>query len=282
MQSLTLPDINSPAELLRSLSRPPHHVDYAAYQLSLTAYDLNPLARMLMRTFEPYLSAELIEGMMRLLGVGTSRKFGGSTVFWQLDRRGLPRTGKIMAYDPQSGKRIKSPRALMTWVHALPGMTEAGYRLRQCFFGEHLAALYPERDVWLFESEKAALITHLFLRGCDIGGVVCMATGGCGGFNPTQRALTDPDDSHTLLRSRRVVLFPDEGKADEWEQKSRSLQPFTRELKIVALSQSHPAPCTGGLLRPRPGDGFDDILLRSLPDARHRISMSRALHRLTR
>ena len=265
---------------MRSLLAPNHHVDYALYRLSLTAYERNPLAQMLLRTFEPYMSATLIIDMLRFLGVGTSRLFGGSTVFWQLDRRGEPRTGKIMAYDPLTGKRIKKPRALMTWVHSLPAMAPEGYELRQCFFGEHAASLFPAHDVWLFESEKAAVITHLFLRACDIGGVVCMATGGCGRFAPTTRALCDAGNSHSLLRSRRVVLFPDEGKADEWNGKSKSLKSLTTDLSIITLTAGRAAPGTRGEVITQAGCGFDDIILNCLPDSRLRATMAQALREL--
>ncbi len=41
--------------------------------------------------------------------VGTSKHWGGATVFWQIDTIGRVRTGKIMLYNPETSKRVKQP-----------------------------------------------------------------------------------------------------------------------------------------------------------------------------
>ena len=39
--------------------------------------------------------------------IGTSKHWNGATIFWQQDKNNRIRTGKIMLYNSQSGKRIK-------------------------------------------------------------------------------------------------------------------------------------------------------------------------------
>ncbi len=64
--------------------------------LTLCNYNSNPLYKF---------SCGLIGGtateeLFRLYNVGTSKRFGGSVIFWQVDKTGRVRTGKVMAYNP--------------------------------------------------------------------------------------------------------------------------------------------------------------------------------------
>ena len=51
--------------------------------------------------------------------VGTSKHWTGATVFWQVDNQGKVRTGKVMLYNPETGKRVKEPYSHVSWVHSL-------------------------------------------------------------------------------------------------------------------------------------------------------------------
>ncbi|MFI5138159.1 MAG: DUF6371 domain-containing protein [Sphingobacteriales bacterium] len=53
--------------------------------------------------------------------VGTSRHWHGATVFWQLDTKGLVRTGKIMLFNIDTCKRVKEPFNHVTWAHKVVG-----------------------------------------------------------------------------------------------------------------------------------------------------------------
>jgi len=46
--------------------------------------------------------------------LGSFQNYSGSTVFWQIDRVGKIRSGKIIQYDPLIGKRANS----ITWAHS--------------------------------------------------------------------------------------------------------------------------------------------------------------------
>lgn len=49
--------------------------------------------------------------LMKTYHVGTAKKWKNATVFWQTDISGKIRTGKIMQYNAETGKRIKEPYA---------------------------------------------------------------------------------------------------------------------------------------------------------------------------
>lgn len=141
--------------------------------------------------------------------IGTSKKWHGATVFWQIDVQERVRTGKIMLY-ATSGKRVKKPYNHISWVHTELKLKE--YNLKQCFFGEHLLKLFPNSVVAIVESEKTALIASIHFPE-----FVWIATGGKNGCKWTTREVNG------VLRDRHVVLFPDLGAFDDWTQKSELL-----------------------------------------------------------
>ena len=103
----------------------------------------------------------VVEGLIEEYRIGVTR--GGDTIFFQLDKLGRCRTGKIMKYDPETGHRIKDPDvpSRITWVHSLmkqSGQLPADWELSQCLFGENLLMEHPGMPVALVESEKTAII----------------------------------------------------------------------------------------------------------------------------
>lgn len=127
-------------------------------------------------------------------------------IWWQIDRDGVTRTGKVMKY-LANGHRDKSDTFPVTWAHKHPKLKHLfkGEELRQCLFGEHLLTKYPDKPVALVESEKTAVILsriyteHLWL-----------ATGGSQGIKSDERL--------TPLRGRNVLLIPDNGQYWNWKR----------------------------------------------------------------
>lgn len=125
-------------------------------------------------------------------------------IWWQIDRYGVTRTGKVMKY-LADGHRDKSDTFPVTWAHRHRQLKDRfqGEELKQCLFGEHLLTLYPEKPVALVESEKTAVIMsrvfpdHLWL-----------ATGGSQGIKSDERL--------TPLFGRKVILIPDDGQYYSW------------------------------------------------------------------
>ncbi len=143
------------------------------------------------------------------LGVTKNR----DVIFYQLDKEGRCRTGKIMKYDRKTGHRIKDEKVggKITWVHAVLRQSADpllrlpdGWELTQCLFGEHLLKQYPFKPVALVESEKTAVICSAFWQE-----YIWLATGGKSQLN----------DRLQVLRGRKVVAFPDVDGYLEWKEK---------------------------------------------------------------
>uniref|UniRef100_UPI0026774092 DUF6371 domain-containing protein n=1 Tax=uncultured Duncaniella sp. TaxID=2768039 RepID=UPI0026774092 len=136
--------------------------------------------------------------------------------FWQTDANGDTRTGKVMLYNADSGKRVKEPFNHVTWVHSLLRLPD--FNLRQCFFGEHLLPMNRGKPVAIVESEKTALVAAYYLPE-----YVWLATGGKNGCINA--------DALRVLRGCQVILYPDIGATDQWRQKLSLL----RSLGIEAI-----------------------------------------------
>ncbi len=168
------------------------YMDLDIVNQSLRGYSANKLFQFLSAQFG---EAETLN-LMKRYKVGTSKYWDGATVFWQTDNQSKVRTGKIMLYNSETGKRIKEPYNHVTWVHSV--LHKDDYNLKQCFFGEHLLSEDKSRPVALVESEKTAIIASYYLPQ-----FLWIASGGKNGcFNV---------NSLSVLAGRRVVLFPDLG-----------------------------------------------------------------------
>ncbi len=178
----------------------PSFIDIPIMEQTLSHYFTNPLYTYLANT----IGKESTDKLWKLYRIGTSKKWGGSTIFWQIDYSEKVRGGKIMLYDTRTGKRVKYPQPHVCWVHSELSLKD--YHLCQCFFGEHLLTIYPNKQVFIVESEKTAVIASHFMPDG-----IWIATGGKNGcFN--ERAIQ-------VLVGRDVVLIPDFGATDEWRRK---------------------------------------------------------------
>ena len=114
----------------------------------------------------------------------------GSTVFWQIDTKGNIHTGKVMQYDPKTGKRVKQPINKISWVHTVLKLHD--FNLLQCLFGEHLL-IDNNKPVAIVESEKTAIIASIYLPD-----MIWLACGGCGNLSIKLCGS---------LKGRKVLLF---------------------------------------------------------------------------
>lgn len=180
---------------------------------SMRRYDINPLYRY----FTKVAGKEDTDRLFRLYRVGTSRMWNGAAVFWQIDRNGNVRAGKIMGYDVETGHRIKEPFNQVSWVHSVRKLPD--FRMKQCLFGEHLlsdtSATMSAKPVAVVESEKTALVAALFIPD-----FIWLATGGMHGcFN---------SETMQVLGGREVVLFPDLKATEEWRQRLPMMESVCR------------------------------------------------------
>lgn len=130
--------------------------------------------------------------------VGLShKKFDGkASIFWQIDIEEKVRTGKIMGYDPGTGKRVKAPANQIDWVHTYL----KPFNFRQCFFGEHLLSEFQDKTIAITESEKTAIICSVLMPE-----MIWLATGGKNGCKWREFAV------YKVLKDRNIILFPDHG-----------------------------------------------------------------------
>jgi hypothetical protein len=158
------------------------------------------------------------DAMMKLreaYRIGCSEHWKGATVFWQLDTKGLIRTGKIMLYDRIIGKRIKEPYSHITWAHTAHKLPE--FNLNQCLFGEHLL-VGNDKPVGIVESEKTAIICSHYLPE-----MIWLATGGKSNFKA---------ELFNKLKEREVTFFPDLGAYAAWEEKIMNELSFIKKRSI--------------------------------------------------
>lgn len=184
--------------------KPTSYIDREIMRRSLADYERNPLFTFLSGVF----GKEETSKLFQLYHVGTSKKWGGATVFWQIDSENKVRTGKIMLYDPATGHRVKEPKSYVSWVHTELGLKD--FNMKQCLFGENLLATNPSKAVGIVESEKSALIATYFMPD-----FTWLATGGMHGCFKAE--------AMSALKSRAVLLCPDLGAGDIWREKSHLL-----------------------------------------------------------
>ena len=159
-------------------------------------------------------SEERLESVCRLFDIGSSRK--GGVIFFQQDLLGRIRTGKIMFYDPLSGKRIKhlNPQ----WIHTKLPHSDT-WQLRQCLFGLHTTTS-TDKAVGIVESEKTAIVMSLFFPER-----LWLATGGKNNLN-TSTISEVPRDT--------IDIFADIDAHDSWKQKLPALERNTgKQLRLV-------------------------------------------------
>ncbi|MDI5951271.1 DUF6371 domain-containing protein [Flavobacterium yafengii] len=125
--------------------------------------------------------------------IGTANFWHFGTIFWQIDEKNLIRGGKIIIYN-KSGKRTK----YINWVHSLKIKWDeiTGFKLSQCFFGEHLIN-GNENIIAIVESEKTACIMSILFKK-----YIWLAAGSLNGLNETKMKV---------LKKRKIILYPDLG-----------------------------------------------------------------------
>lgn len=192
---------------------PPSSISINILKQSLGLYDQNALVQFIGKLTDEETATRIRNDYL----IGTSRFWSGSTVFWQVDVSGIVRGGKIIQYAMRQDEscfigqncgRVKTNVPPIKWVHKLMEEKDfkLNYKLKQCFFGEHLLAMFPGRKVGILESEKSALIATAYHPNNT-----WLACGGVSGLS---------DEIVQVLDGRNVTLFPDLGKFDEWTEKA--------------------------------------------------------------
>jgi hypothetical protein len=195
----------------------PSYIDMDVFKKSLQGYEDNRLIQYLYGTVGDKAVKETIQRYF----IGTSKHWDGSTVFWQIDGCGRVHAGKIMQYDSRTGKRVKEPVNKIAWAHTVLKLPD--FHLSQCLFGEHLLER-NNKPVAIVESEKTAVIASIYLPE-----MIWLACGGSEGLNA---------DKCRCLKGRRVVLYPDAGIFDKWNDKAEQLRAICESVSVSNLIET--------------------------------------------
>jgi hypothetical protein len=209
----------------------PDFISKDVFRASLKGYERNNFVAYLRKRFGEDAAAEMIERYP----VGTSDSWKpGAVVFWYLDAAKRTRYGKLILYDPDTGKRDRSGQVGAMAAHTL--LKLAG-NFSPCWFGEHLLAKCPTAPVYIVESEKTAIVASLYDPE-----TVWLAAGGQG--------ITDPAKWEPLA-GRRVVLFPDADAPDpntnkspytQWSEHAERLRKLGYNVTVSELLETEATP----------------------------------------
>ncbi|MDD2288809.1 MAG: DUF6371 domain-containing protein, partial [Bacteroidales bacterium] len=101
----------------------------------------------------------------------------------------------------------------LTWVHSelkKAEILDKDWQLTQCLFGLHLIRKYPEKPVFVVESEKTAVIMSILKPK-----YLWLATGGLSLLSW---------EKIWAIRDRQIRLFPDLGCFEKWKSKAKEIE----------------------------------------------------------
>jgi hypothetical protein len=149
--------------------------------------------------------------------IGTWSNWKGTTIFWQIDQLENVHHGKVMMYEPKTGKRAKNNKdnGIFSTVRSLLKLDN--FNLEQCLFGLHLIN-ENTRTVALVESEKTAVLMSIFKPE-----YIWLATGSKGGFKY---------DYLKAIKQYKIVAFPDKSEYSDWLYKATELNGFGFKISV--------------------------------------------------
>lgn len=162
---------------------------------------------------------EVFGAMQNYYLTGANYYWSNSTVFWQMDQKERVHAGKIMLYDPMTGKRVKDPYNCINWMHN--AIKEPDFNLNQCLFGLHRITEDSSKSIAIVESEKTAIIMSILLPD-----VIWLATGS---KQNLKAKLIQP------LIGRKIILYPDKGEFEDWQKKAENIKGLGYKVEVSNL-----------------------------------------------
>lgn len=209
---------------------------------------------------------EAVDRVFDEYGVGTWDVWGGSPVFWLADEDGHTYDGKVMGYDPVTGKRVKTPAPRINWASSLLTRSDGLQRHVTCrpLFGQHLLKRYPHSTLMVVESEKTALVlavmTVLNLWDDGLHLALPVATGSLTNLG-ADREKVFVRHCRGSLRSR-ILFLPDRGCYGDWLNRMTDMTRRNRNLRIdTGTFMEQPFPAHLGIAD---GDDPEDVISRTL------------------
>ncbi len=159
---------------------------------------------------------EVFNAMQNYCLTGTNYYWNNATVFWQIDHKDRVHAGKIMLYDPLTGKRVKEPYNCINWMHN--AIKEPDFNLNQCLFGLHRINEDYNKPIAIVESEKTAIIMSIIIPE-----VIWLATGS---KQNLKVRLIQP------LIGRKIILYPDKGEFTDWQKKANIIKEYGYKIEV--------------------------------------------------
>ncbi|MDQ3636207.1 MAG: DUF6371 domain-containing protein [Acidobacteriota bacterium] len=186
---------------------------------SLQNYEQNAFVQFLLNLFPDCLDE--VQKAVKDYRIGTTPD--GKVIFWQIDKNNRTRTGKIIAYDANTGKRRKD--VYPNWIHSeLKKYKKVGddFNLKQCFFGEHLLRTYPNKNICIVEAEKTAVIASICYPE-----LVWLAIG--------SKQMMKFSRIKQIGRNRKIILYPDADGFDVWNKTAQTARSNGFDVSISNL-----------------------------------------------
>ena len=200
----------------------PDYIEPDILLRTLTNYSRNSFLNFLLKLFPE--DTEAVLHAVKDYLIGTTKD--GKTIFWQVDQSRKVRTGKIIAYDAMSGKRLKAIQP--NWIHSelkKAGRLKDDFNLRQCFFGEHLLTRGKENTVAIVEAEKTAVIASICFSE-----YVWIAAGAKQNLNA---------EKLVRLQTEKIILYPDADGYEKWREMARNARLLGRAAEVSNLLEKH-------------------------------------------
>ena len=189
----------------------------------IVKYGRNFRTNNLVQFLKIYFTQTEIQNVILRYLIGTSDHWTGATIFWRVDQFNNVRGGKVMAYNRNTGERVKKPYSKITWIHKINKQSD--FVLQQCLFGLHLIKENNSKTVAIVESEKTAIIMCILMPEN-----IWMATGSKTGLN---EKVLQP------LKGHKVILFPDKTEYGAWADKSAMLTAKGFKISCSRLLESY-------------------------------------------
>jgi len=217
------------ASQMRAPSVQPATPDYIPFNLLkrtlMADYEQNTFVQFLLNLFPD--DRDAVRDAVTAYRIGT---YKGFTSFPKIDRAGRVAAAKLMKFNPQTGKRLKTDYAVSSLPSELKRVGELKPDFetdKDVFFGEHLLPKFPDLPVAIVESEKTAAIAHL-CKGV-FPDFVWLATGSKQWLNV---------DRLRRLGNERIILYPDADGFDLWQKIAAAARAQGLDVRVTALIEN--------------------------------------------
>ena len=152
--------------------------------------------------------------------ISTSKHWNGATIFWQIDQLERVHHGKIMLFNPETGKRVKDQNG-KGYINSVRSVLKLkDFNLNQSLFGLHLID-ENTKVVALVESEKTAVIMSIFKPE-----YTWLSTGSKSGF---KYEYLKP------IKDYKIVAFPDKSEYNDWLKMAIELNGFGFKIGVSEI-----------------------------------------------